>query len=158
MLGVCGHLRSKPATTAEHNGVIEALNYALKRQLDRARYLVPTHTARLRISTCTYFVPDLFVLPRIFQRRLREHPGTFEVYDDPMPLVAEVWSPSTGDYDVEEKLREYQRRGDIEIWRIRPYEQSLTTWRLQPNGSYVEAVYRGGSVEPIALPGRQRRD
>ena len=69
-----------------------------------------------------------------------------------MPLVVEVWSPSTGDYDVETKLQEYQRRGDLEIWRIHPYEQTLTAWRRQPDGSYTETLYRGGRVQPVALP------
>ena len=69
-----------------------------------------------------------------------------------MPLVVEVWSPSTGDYDVEEKLREYQRRGDLEIWRIHPYERTLTRWQRQPDGSYQESLIRTGSVHPAALP------
>jgi Uma2 family endonuclease len=69
-----------------------------------------------------------------------------------MQLVVEVWSPSTGDYDVEEKLHEYQRRGDLEIWRIHPYERILTAWRRQPEGTYEELVQHDGSVEPVALP------
>jgi Uma2 family endonuclease len=70
-----------------------------------------------------------------------------------MPLVVEVWSPSTGDYDVEQRLREYQQRGDLEIWRIHPYERTLTSWRHQPDGSYLQLDYRDGIIEPAALPG-----
>ena len=70
-----------------------------------------------------------------------------------MPLVAEVWSEPVGDYDVEEKLREYQRRGDLEIWRIHPHERTLTAWRRQPDGTYLETLHRGGAVQPAALPG-----
>ncbi|MEP6871059.1 MAG: hypothetical protein ABI939_04320 [Anaerolineaceae bacterium] len=33
----------------------------------------------------------------------------------PLPFVAEVWLPSTGEYDVDEKFPQYQRRGDLEI-------------------------------------------
>jgi Uma2 family endonuclease len=88
----------------------------------------------------------------LVDRRGHEHPRRLEVYEDPMPLVAEVWSPSTGDYDVEVKLREYQLRQDREIWRIHPYEQTLTAWRRQPDGTYSEAVYTSGSVQPVALP------
>ena len=69
-----------------------------------------------------------------------------------MPLVVEVWSPSTGQSDIEEKLREYQQRGDLEIWRIHPYERTLTAWRRQPDGSYTETLYRGGIIEPAAIP------
>ena len=76
-----------------------------------------------------------------------------EAYTDPLPLVVEVWSPSTGDYDVETKLGEYRRRGDLEIWLLHPYSHSLTAWVRQPDGSYVEVHYTGGTVQPAALPG-----
>jgi Uma2 family endonuclease len=122
-------------------------------QLDLREYSVRVNTGRLRISTGTYYVSDLMVLPRSLERR-RQHeaPQRLEIYDGPMPLVVEVWSPSTGDYDVEEKLREYQRRGDLEVWRIHPYERTLTSWLRQPDGSYGESLSRGGAVHPAGLP------
>ena len=92
-----------------------------------------------------------------FQRRyvtpLLDLHDVLEVYDQPLPLVVEVWSRSTGDYDVEEKLAVYQQRGDLEIWRIHPYERTLTAWRRQPDGSYDETIHREGVVSPTALPG-----
>ncbi len=66
--------------------------------------------------------------------------------------MVEVWSPATGEYDINAKLPEYQRRGDLEIWRIHPYDRTLTAWRQQPDGSYVESLYTGGTVRPVALP------
>jgi Uma2 family endonuclease len=150
---VCGRLRSKPGMTTEHAGGIDALDYQLQMQIDRTVYRVRNNQGRLRISTGTYYVPDLFVLPKAYELRLRERPGTFEVYEEPMPLVVEFWSPSTGDYDVEQKLREYQQRGDLEIWRIHPYEKTLTAWRRRPDGSYEETLQRGGTVQLVALPG-----
>jgi Uma2 family endonuclease len=57
------------------------------------------------------------------------HSLELEIYDEPLPLVAEVWSPSTGGYDVLAKLPEYRRRGDTEIWLLHPYERTLTAWR-----------------------------
>ena len=149
---VCGRLRSKPAMTTEHQDVIDALYSQLDHQLDRSEYRVRT-SSRVRVSTGSFYVPDLFVVPRAPRQRLRERPGTFEVYDEPMPLVVEVWSPSTGNYDIEEKLREYQRRGDLEIWRIHPYERTLISWRRRPDGSYEQTEQRGGTVQPVALPG-----
>lgn len=150
----CGRLRSKqPAMTIEHNYTAQELDAELREQLDRRVYTVSAEQSRLRISTGTYYIPDVCVIPREFQRRkLREMPGRLEVYDEPMPLVVEVWSPSTGDYDVEEKLREYQRRGDAEIWRVHPYERTLTAWRLQADGSYSETLYRSGRIQLAALP------
>src|SRR5712692_8060144 len=77
---VCGHLRSKPAMTTEHNDVIGALYRQLDRQLEEAEYLMRSNTGRLRIAGGSYYVPDVFALPRSLQQRLRERPGTFEVY------------------------------------------------------------------------------
>jgi Uma2 family endonuclease len=151
---VCGQLRQRPGMTAEHNEIQDALDEILRRQLGRGEYAIRVNAGRLRISTGTYYIPDLCVIPReSVRRKLREMPVRLEVYGEPMPLVVEVWSPSTGDYDVEVKLREYQERGDLEIWRVHPYERTLTAWRRQPDGSYVESLHHGGSVQPIGLPG-----
>jgi Uma2 family endonuclease len=150
---VCGRLRRKPVMTTEHQDAARTLAILLGRQLDLKDYTVGTDSVRLRISTGTYYVPDVCVVPRAYVRRLKTQPGTFEVYEDPVPLVVEVWSPSTGDYDVEDKLREYQLRGDVEIWRLHPYERTLTAWRRQPDGTYVETVITSGAVDPVALPG-----
>lgn len=97
----------------------------------------------------------MVVIPRAVEQRLRGRlaPGQLEVYEEPLPLVVEVWSPSTGEYDVDTKLREYQLRGDAAIWRLHPVEHTLTAWRRQPDGSYGEALYREGIIEPVALPG-----
>ena len=150
---VCGRLRSKPGMTTEHNDIMATLDEELTLQLDRRVYRVRTDGPRLRVSSGSYYLPDLCVVPRAFlDRKRREAPRQLEVYDEPMPLVVEVWSPSTGDYDVEEKLREYQRRGDLEIWRLHPYERTLTRWQRQPDGSYSESLIRNGAVQPVALP------
>ena len=150
---VCGRLRAKPIMTTEHNNVTRRLDRRLNAQLDEAEFVVDRDATHLRISNGNTYVPDVVVIPRAAVERLRGQPGTFEVYDEPMPLVVEVWSPSTGAYDVAEKLREYQLRGDAEIWRLHPYERTLTAWRRQADGTYREQVFTGGVVEPVALPG-----
>ena len=150
---VCGRLRAKPIMTTEHNDLCRRLVRRLVLQLDEADYAINQDATHLRISNGNTYVPDVVVIPRAAVERLRARPRTFEVYDEPMPLVVEVWSPSTGVYDVAEKLREYQLRGDAEIWRLHPYERTLTAWRRQADGSYSEQVFTGGAVEPVALPG-----
>ena len=149
---VCGRLRRKPAMTTEHNSVARRLARRLNAQLDERDFLVDKDGPRLRISNGSYYLPDVSVVPSALERQRRETPGRFEIYEEPMPLVVEIWSPSTGEYDVEQKLREYQWRGDREIWRIHPYERTLIAWRRQPDGSYGELVYRGGAVQPATLP------
>ena len=145
---VHGRLREKPLMTMKHEVTARRLPILLSGQLDWREWSIGP--ARLRISTGTYYIPDVVVVPMTLANTLR--PDQFEVYEEPVPLVVEVWSPSTGDYDVDDKLREYQLRGDLEIWRIQPYERTLTAWRRQPDGSYSEQVFRAGNVLPVALP------
>lgn len=147
----CGFPHRKPGMTFEHNEAGEDLAFALRRQLDHTRFRVRHNAGHVRISSQNYYIPDVFVFPVELAGPLRGQ-RTLEFYDGPLPLVVEIWSRSTGDYDVATKLREYQRRGHLEIWRIHPYERTLTAWRRQPDGSYTESLHIGGSVQPIALP------
>ncbi len=149
---LCGRLRRKPNMTAEHNQVAWELALRLGQQLDRNRFTVRLGMGHLRRTSENYYIPDVFVVPTELVRPLRGLRNVLEAYDAPLPLVVEVWSPSTGDYDVDAKLPEYQRRGDLEIWRIHPFDRTLTAWRRQPDGTYVESHYTGGKVQPVALP------
>jgi Uma2 family endonuclease len=148
-----GRLREKPSMSISHNRVLRRLGRELTLQLDPDRFEVSMNLGRVRRSDETYYIPDLYVIPIEPGATIRDQPYGLEVFDRPLPFVAEIWSPSTGDYDVDEKLPEYMARGDLEIWRIHPFEFTLTAWRRQPDGSYVETVYRSGKIEPLALPG-----
>ena len=121
----CGYLRRKPGMTVEQNRVAFWLGVQLARQVDRTRCDVRTNMGHVRRSPENYYIPDVCVIPMELVRPLFGRRG-LEAHRDPLPLVVEVWSRSTGDYDVESKLLEYQRRGDLEIWRIHPYERTLT--------------------------------
>ena len=149
----CGHLRRKPAMTAEHNYVGFELAFRLREQLDTSRYHVRNNSGHLRRTSENYYIPGVLVIPTELVRPLLDRSDVLEAYDAPLPLVVEVWSPSTGDFDVDAKLPEYQRRGDLEIWRIHPFDRTLTAWRRQPDGSYTETLYTGGEVQPTSLPG-----
>ena len=147
-----GRLREKPAMSFRHNQALFLLDRQLVMQLDPREFYVRTNTARVRRTDETYFIPDLFVIPAALVGPERDRPDVLEVYDAPLPLVVEVWSPSTGGYDVDAKLPEYQRRGDREIWRLHPFERTLTAWRRQADGSDGERIFHGGVVQPGALP------
>jgi Uma2 family endonuclease len=150
---VCGRLRKKPIMTAEHNQPARLLVFLLMSRIDRSRYTAGERAA-VRISDGSYFVPDVTVIPLAAVRRhALERPRGLEIYVEPLPLVVEIWSPSTGEYDVETKLPEYQMRCDEETWRIHPYERTITAWRRQPDGSYAETACRSGTVPVLSLPG-----
>lgn len=148
----CGNLRRKPTMTAEHNHVASELFFRLRLQLPEEQYDVRLSMGHVRRSSESYYIPDVFVIPIELLRPLRGLRDVLEAYSAPLPLVVEVWSPSTGDFDVDSKLPEYQRRGDLEIWRIHPFDRTLTAWRRQADGSYTETFYSSGTVQPVALP------
>lgn len=146
---VCGRFRRKPMVTMKHGRTARRLLMLVASQLGWRDWSVGQ--TRLRISSGTCYITDLAALPMSLVSTLAD--DQFEVYDQPLPLVAEVWSPSTDGYDVDAKLSDYQIRGDREIWRVDPYGHTVSTWRRQPDGTYQEAVIRGGIVRPVALPG-----
>ncbi len=148
---VCGHVRQKPDTTQEHNSVFGRLGVYLQMQLAMDDYEVRLNAGRTRRPDETSFVPDVMVVPVSLMSA--EVTMRLESYTQPLPFVAEVWSPSTGDYDVDTKFPEYKKRGDLEIWRIHPYDRQIIAWRRQADGSYSETAYTSGEVPVASLPG-----
>ncbi len=146
-----GRLVEKSGMSWKHGGIVTRLIVMFDQQLDQAEHQVFTEL-RVRRPAATVFLPDLMIVPTSYGEAIRDLP-VLAIFSDPLPLVVEVWSASTGDYDIDAKLPVYQQRGDREIWRIHPYERTLTSWQRQADGSYQEVIHRGGTVAPIALPG-----
>jgi Uma2 family endonuclease len=148
----CGQPQQKPGMTAEHNFVMHMLARQLWSQLDPQEYHVRVNAGHVRRSAESYFIPDVHV---VFTEQVRRQFGTgaLETFAEPVLLVVEVWSPSTGRFDVATKLKEYQQRGDLEIWRLHPIERTLIAWRRHTDGIYKEIHIAGGTVQPVALPG-----
>jgi Uma2 family endonuclease len=149
----CGELRVRPPMTWEHVRSAAFLHDELRRQLPRDQYVILSEAGRLRRDERHSFIPDVMVVPVTLARELFREPGTLASFPVPLPVVAEVWSPSTGGYDVAEKPPEYQRRGDLEIWFLHPYERTITAWVRRSNGGYDETLHRAGIVRLSALPG-----
>lgn len=148
-----GQLVEKPSMSFAHNDVASELFGVLHRQLDRKVFRVRLNAGHVKSGEESYLIPDVMVFPATLFPKSGVDLFALEVYGSPISLVVEVWSPSTGRYDIEAKLPIYRERGDLEIWRLRPRERELTTWRRRPDGSYTETVILGGEIEPVALPG-----
>jgi Uma2 family endonuclease len=146
-----GRLVEKPGMSWDHGRIITKLISSFDRQLDPKVYAVFTEL-RIRRATSTVFLPDLMVVPTAYGETFRDRP-VLAMFPNPLPLVAEVWSASTGDYDVDIKIPVYMQRGDQEIWRIHPYERTLTRWVRQPDATYLKTIHRSGTIEPVALMG-----
>ena len=146
-----GELREKPPMSVGHNKTVWALLQQLIRQLPTSDFEVRSNAGHLAIRGGNSYIPDVMVLPNAIVGDLGDL-RTFERYDDPMPFVVEVWSPSTGTYDIDRKIPGYKARGDLEIWRIHPFDRVVTIWRRQFDGTYVESRHQKGTVSLHALP------
>jgi Uma2 family endonuclease len=145
-----GRLRDKPEMTWYENGVQTDLALLLMDQLDRRDFHVFTFL-RVRLSPGTILVPDVMVVPKSFGEPFRDKPDVLAIFDDPLPLVADIRCLAGG-YDVEGKVIDYQRRGDLEIWVIDPKDRTVTALVRQTDGSYLAIRYHGGIVALSALP------
>ncbi|MCC7021246.1 MAG: Uma2 family endonuclease [Thermomicrobiales bacterium] len=145
--------REKPLMSMKHGDAVAHLGIDLANQLDRLEFRVNFNEGRARISERNYFIPDIAVIPAAFKAPYEDDSRALNAYDQPLPLVVEVWSRTTGHDDFAVKLQAYRERGDTEIWFFHPYERTLIAWRRQPDGSYVETLYRGGIVPVASLPG-----
>ena len=147
-----GELVEKSGMSVAHGGVMMRMTELLLPQLDRRAYRLRVNHARARRSADTYYIPDIAIVPTETVLALMDHPYDLDAYPEPLPLVIEIWSPSTGKYDVMAMLPDYQARGDLEIWYVHPYEHTLTAWRRRSDGTYSETVYRSGVVHQEAPP------
>lgn len=148
-----GVLVEKPPMSMMHDDVAFYLGHALAGQLDRGLYRVNVNGGKTRYTARNFLIPDVVVLPAALVLPFRHDPRAFNAHSEPLPLVVEIWSRTTGDYDIEAKLPIYRQRGDLEIWYIQPYDRTLTVWSLQPDGSYAETHFTGGVVPIASLPG-----
>ena len=149
---VCGRLRRKPDMTMPHNSIAWRIAFALQSQLSIDDFEMRMNSGHANRGDVSYFIPDVMVLPNAEIEALTGS-RFLEAYGGPLPFVAEVWSPSTGEYDVEDKFPEYKRRGDLEIWRVHPYDRTIIAWRRQVDGTYSETIYTTGAVPVESLPG-----
>ena len=146
-------LRRKPPRVFRHNDFSERLTFKLQLQLDWDQFRIRTDKAYVRRPNGNTFKPDFMVVPRFLFQKFYDDNIHLEVYDDPLPLIGEVVSRSTARYDQRTKLAEYRLRGDLEIWIVNPFTKTVTSWQRQPDGSYRETTYHGGTLQPVALPG-----
>jgi len=147
-----GKLREKPSMSVDHNQSARLLVRQLTMQLDPNECQILHNAGHTLIPGGNSYVPDVAILPVAILNALTPDRRRFEAYWEPLPLVVEIWSPSTGSYDIDAKIPGYRARGDAEIWRLHPFDRTHTIWRRQPDGSYAETVATGGAIRLHALP------
>jgi Uma2 family endonuclease len=147
-----GELREKPPMSFGHNRTMRRLVRQLITQLPEDVCDVLQNAGHTAIPGGNSYIPDVAIVPASLTEALQTNLRAFESYSSPLLLVVEIWSPSTGTYDVDRKIPGYQQRGDLEIWRVHPFNRVVTIWRRQDNGRYVESEARGGTMALHALP------
>jgi Uma2 family endonuclease len=148
-----GLLRQKPGMSMAHNRTMFELGFLVRSQVDPARYGVRVDSGHLLLGDDLYYVPDVCVVPAEMEAQFEGIANRIEAYAAPLPFVAEVWSPSTGSYDVNTKVKRYQERGDAEIWLVNPFERTVRAWIRRLDGGYDETSYSSGLVPLAVVPG-----
>jgi len=125
---ICGCLQQQDRMTAAHNDISRVLGFRLQAQLPLTDFRVCVDNGRVRRPSGTFFIPDLMIVPTgAVEAFKREHPTELEAYDQPLPLVVEVWSPSTSAYDRETKAPDWRARRcrDLALPSARPHPHRL---------------------------------
>jgi Uma2 family endonuclease len=99
-----GFPRKKPGMTWNHGDAAYVLGFLLGQQVNWSQYRIRVNAGHLYLPAETYYIPDVLVVPIELGQSLEGHPNKLEVFREPLPLVVEIWSPSTGDYDMHAKI------------------------------------------------------
>jgi Uma2 family endonuclease len=139
--------------TTKHADTGRNLVHMLAQQVNWREFSVDKEGPNLRVPNGNYRIPDVCVIPRELIRQRKQTPSPrLEVFDEPMPLVVEVWSPSTGGHDSQKKVQEYQERGDRECWLIHPDQRPRSALRRQPAGPNAATLNTEGFVPVRPCP------
>jgi Uma2 family endonuclease len=148
-----GEVRRKPPESFLHGALIDALVEQLVPQLVGGAYRLSVNHARLMVDPHQVCLPDLALVPRaLTERAVRERPRALEAYHTALPLVIDVWTPATAEYDVDAKIPEYRRTSTDEVWLVHPAARAVTTWIRRPSGGYHEVIRAGGLLSPARIP------
>jgi Uma2 family endonuclease len=101
----------------------------------------------IHLATCRKFCPDFFFVRK--EHMPKPRPKQFEGGPD---LVGETLSPSTREYDLEDKRSAYQEARVGEIWYLDPLNCAVIIDRLR-RGKYTQETYRKGHVSSDVLKG-----
>jgi Uma2 family endonuclease len=130
-----GVLHVTPSPSDDHQDVAGALFLRLAAYLERnPAGWVRMAPADVRFARDRGVQPDVYVAPLVHGRRPR---GWQQITR--LLLAVEVLSPSTADFDREDKRRVYQQHAD-EYWIVDPDARVIERWR--PGDEHPEVVAR----------------
>lgn len=142
-----GTLYSMSSPTGEHQEIVGEVYFQLRDYLKNKQCKVYLSPFDVKINKKDIVQPDLFILCD-----RRELQGTDNKYlEGPPDLVIEVWSESTGRYDLMGKRRKYQSAGVREYWVIMDVG-FVYVYLPDDNGIYYETMYYSRNGKEIEIP------
>jgi Uma2 family endonuclease len=103
-----GRLREKPTMSFTHNEEMSELGFLFRSQLSSDVYVVRINTGRIKISSDTYYIPDIFVALRN-PATGHDDASALETYSVPLPLVVEVGPHQPVDMTLTRRSRSTSR-------------------------------------------------
>jgi Uma2 family endonuclease len=136
---VDGSLLMSPAPTPRHAEVQYDLGEAMRRQAPPG--IIVHGDAGIEIgSRFTYFIPDLYVIPRA---AFRAHPKYLLPAD--VMLAAEILSEHNRGRDLVLKRHYYASAAIPRYWIVDPFEHTVTVLRLE-GAEYMPEVVAAGKT------------
>ncbi|MCL2520135.1 MAG: Uma2 family endonuclease [Spirochaetaceae bacterium] len=130
-----GLLLMSPSPSGSHQRLLLKLGSQLEYHFkDGECWVFPDFDVQLFPDEDTIYCPDLLVLCdklKYTERKIIGAPN----------FIIEIFSPSTGGFDLSDKREQYQRAGVKEYWVVRS-PNLVYTYLLNSSGHYEETIYR----------------
>ncbi|MGH2522757.1 MAG: Uma2 family endonuclease [Anaerolineales bacterium] len=140
-----GRLIVRPMPTPDHQRIVRKLLLILNAW-------ALTHAAEVffapmpvRLWRGKFREPDVFLYTAEHRDRIAKQ------YGGPPDLAVEVWSPSTGDVDADEKMIEYAQAGISEYWIVEIETPRLAQYVLRAGTYELQAEFGAGATVRSAI-------
>ncbi len=143
---VDGWVRAMTGASVRHNEVTLNCLYRLKQVL-RGKMCRPYHSdMKLRVgqqNSTRFYYPDVQVVCKVN--------APTDLYQDSPVLIIEVLSPSTRQYDLDEKLGAYLQIASLEYYIVLEQHQPIAIVMRRTTEGFLRETYEG-IESTIALP------
>ena len=144
-----GHLVRSPTPQFSHHSVVQRLEDALERYVER-RKLGRVFHAPLDVvfSPTLALQPDIFFICRNRLNVVKDY-----IYGPP-DMVVEVVSPDRPLRDYKDKKEKYEAHGVREYWIVDPERKQIEIWSMKQDFYQLAGLYTGKQfAASVLLPG-----
>jgi len=144
-----GHLIMSPTPQFPHYSVVQRLEDALERYVERRKLGRVFHAPLdVVLSPTLVLQPDIFFIYRNRLNIVKDY-----VYGPP-DLLVEVVSPDRPRRDYKDKKEKYEAHGVREYWIVDPERKQIELWSLKEDFYQLAGLYTGKQfAASVLLPG-----